>query len=155
MTRRPTIAPDLSALGWASALVLAVAAACGDDKASPKTGSNSNWLIACVDESDCSSSGACLCGACSRECSDDLDCNTLAGARCSGVDEAARRSQCGGEGEPVGLCLPACEPGSCADGQSCVAGACVIAALPETDFCDLARAPSQADNSVFRRRRQP
>lgn len=142
MTQRPTRALNSSALWWAAALVLVVAAACGDDKASPHIGSNSNWLVTCVDAGDCSSSGACLCGACSRECNDDLDCSSLEGARCSTVDDAARGAQCGGTEPSVGLCLPRCEPGSCADGQSCVAGACVIAELPETEFCDPARAPS-------------
>lgn len=148
MTCSPTFAPKLSALVWTSALVLTVAAACGDDKTSPKTGSNSNWLVTCADESDCASGGECLCGACSRECSDDLDCSSLEGARCSTVDDAARRTQCGGTQQSVGLCLPGCEPGSCADGQSCVAGACVIAELPETDFCDPARAPSRAQRAA-------
>ena len=148
MTRRPTFAPPLSALLWASAVVLALVAACGDDKTSPKTGSNSNWLVTCVDAGDCASSGACLCGACSLECNDDVDCSSLEGARCSAADDTARGAQCGGAEPSVGLCLPRCEPGSCADGQSCVAGACVLAALPEADFCDPARAPSQADRAA-------
>src|SRR6186713_1671057 len=29
-----------------------------------------------------------------------------------------------------------CEPGSCADGLACVAGACVAADLPRNAFCD-------------------
>lgn len=148
MTRRPTLASKFTALFGACALVLAVAAACGDDKASPKTGSNSNWLVTCADESDCASSAACLCGACSRECSNDLDCSSLEGAVCSTGDDVARSTQCGGTEPSVGLCLPGCEPGSCASGQSCVAGACVIAELPEADFCDPARAPSQAERAA-------
>lgn len=148
MTRRPTPAPGLSALVWASTLVFAVAAACGDDKTSPKTGSNSNWLVTCTDESDCASGGTCLCGACSQECNDNGDCSPLDGAVCSSVDDAARRTQCGGTEPAVGLCLPGCEPGSCADGQSCVDGACVIAELPDTEFCDPARAPSRAERAA-------
>lgn len=148
MTRPSTFAPNLSALVWASAFVVALAAACGDDKTSPKTGSNSNWLVTCVDESDCASGGACLCGACSRECNDDLDCSSLEGAVCSSVDDAARGTQCGSAEPSVGLCLPRCEPGSCADGQSCVDGACVLAQLPDAAFCDPARTASQADRGA-------
>ncbi|HEU5073782.1 MAG TPA: hypothetical protein VFU02_06405 [Polyangiaceae bacterium] len=148
MIRPPTFAPARSALSWATALVLGIAAACGEDNSSPKTGSNSNWLVACGDESDCASSGACLCGACSRECTDNLDCSSLEGARCSTVDEAARGTQCGGAEPSVGLCLPRCEPGSCDDGQSCVGGACVIAELPEAEFCDPARAASRAERAA-------
>ena len=148
MTRRPTLAPDLRVLFWTSAFVLALAAACGEDKASPKTGSNSNWLVACVNASDCAASGACLCGACSRECNDNLDCGSLDGAVCSTIDEAARSTQCGGTEQSFGLCLPGCEPGSCADGQSCVAGACVLAALPEVEFCEPAQAPNRAERAA-------
>lgn len=148
MNRRPTLAPDLSVLFWAPALVLALLAACGEDKTSPKTGSNSNWLVACANESDCGGSGACLCGACSRECNDNLDCSSLEGALCSTVDETARGTQCGGTEQLPGLCLPGCEPGSCADGQSCVAGACVLAELPEVEFCEPARAPSRAERAA-------
>lgn len=148
MTRRPTFAPNLGALSWASALALVVTAACGDDETSPHTGSNSNWLVACVDEGDCAAGGECLCGACSRACDDDLDCGSLEGALCSSVDDGASITQCGA-GEPsIGLCLPGCEPGSCAQGQSCVAGACVIAELPDTEFCDPARAPSPAERTA-------
>jgi len=148
MTRPLTFAKNLASLVTAAALLFVLAAACGDDKASPKTGSNSNWLVTCGDASDCASTGACLCGACSRECNDDLDCSSLEGARCSAIDDAARGAQCGGSEPAVGLCLPRCEPGSCADGQSCVDGACVLAELPENDFCDPARAASQADRAA-------
>lgn len=135
-------------LAWATTFVLGVAAACGDDTSSPKTGSNSNWLVACADASDCASGGVCLCGACSRECSDARDCSSLEGARCSPADDTAHRTQCGGAEPLVGLCLPRCEPGSCDDGQSCVDGACVIAELPQTDFCDPARAASRAERAA-------
>lgn len=145
MTRRPTFAPQQRALSWASVIALVVAAACGDDDASPKTGSNSNWLVTCVDESDCARGGTCLCGACSRGCNDDLDCDSLEGAVCSTADDGAKSAQCGASEPERGLCLPACEPGSCAEGRSCVAGACVIAELPDAEFCDPARAPSQAE----------
>jgi hypothetical protein len=132
MTSVSTARPMRGAL--AAALLAAVAAvSCGDDQHDPKSGSNSNWLVACVDEHQCTESRACLCGACSRECIDDNDCAGLEGARCSFSDRAAAVSQCGGAN--IGLCLPSCTPGSCAAGQSCVDGSCVLAEIPDSEFC--------------------
>lgn len=118
----------------ATILSLLIAASCGEDKNDPKTGSNSNWLIACVGDTTCGDVGACLCGACSRDCRDDSDCDGLAGARCFSAGSAAS-TQCGGSPAQGGLCLPACLPGSCASGQSCVDGGCVLAEVPGTEFC--------------------
>ena len=120
-----------------------VAPSCGEDKNDPKSGSNSNWLIACAHESECGERRACLCGACSRQCNDDSDCAGLEGARCSFGDQAAAATQCAGA--DTGLCLPACAPGSCATGQSCVDGACVLAQIPESEFCSPA---AQADTEA-------
>jgi hypothetical protein len=74
-----------------------------------------------------------VCGACSERCSNDADCEALPDARCALASDPAASASCGAE--PIGLCLPRCEPGSCNDGQVCVAGACVLAPLPDAAIC--------------------
>jgi hypothetical protein len=123
-------------------IAIAVVAACGQDKSGPKTGSNSNWLVACVDAAECGEAGACLCGACSRECSDDSDCAGLDNAHCSTSDQTAAATLCGGPSDGAGLCLPRCSPGSCRSGQSCVDGGCVLSEMPDSEFCAPAREPT-------------
>lgn len=129
----------------ATVVGLLVLLACGDDKNGPKTGSNSNWLVACTEATDCSDTGACLCGACSRTCSDDDQCGDLADARCGLSNQPAAGSLCGGEPVGTGLCLPRCMPGSCPLGQSCADGGCVLAELPSTEFCAAVREPVPAE----------
>jgi hypothetical protein len=111
--------------------------ACGDPEApGPKVGSNSNWLKACTASAQCDEAPVCECGACTERCSTDADCAGLGDARCARSDDPAARSACGGADlGAMGLCLPRCTPGSCQDGQACVGGACVLAALPDVPYC--------------------
>lgn len=111
-----------------------LAVSCQDPAAGPSAGSNSNWLLACDVDSDCQS-GACYCGSCTSECESDADCDALADARCVESAQSAYQTQCRAASASPGICLPRCEPGSCDDGQACVDGGCVLAALPEAELC--------------------
>ncbi len=141
MTEHPALAP-LTRAFLATTLAVLVAGACGQDKNGPRTGSNSNWLVSCVGEGECGQVGTCVCGACSRECSNDNDCADLENARCNGSDETAAFTLCGGPANGAGLCLPRCNPGTCSPGQSCVDGACVPSEMPDSNFCLPAQSPS-------------
>lgn len=111
--------------------------ACGEPEPSgPAVGSNSNWLKACTASAQCDDAPVCECGCCTERCDSDADCEGLQNARCAPAAEPAARSACGGEVPGgSGLCLPRCTPGSCGDGQACVDGACVLAALPDVALC--------------------
>jgi hypothetical protein len=120
--------------------------ACNPERSEPSVGSNSNWLRACEAVADCGDDApACVCGACSERCSSDADCEALPGARCALATDPAASASCGSQA--TGLCLPRCEPGACQDGQVCVAGACVLAALPDAAICDDVRARGVEDRT--------
>jgi hypothetical protein len=120
---------------WLIGLVLIASCKTADD--SPEVGSNSNWLRACDAPVDCSAANIpeCACGVCTLGCMSDQDCDRIEDARCALEASTAARSACG-ETVSGGICLPRCEPGGCGEGQACANGACVLAALPDTEFCD-------------------
>ena len=116
-------------------LLFLLAASCQEPSVAPSAGSNSNWLMACSADEDCRSGAACYCGGCTRECSDDADCGDFASAHCAAKTEMAYRSQCRADGVTAGICLPLCQPGTCAEDQACLSGSCVLASLPVSDLC--------------------
>jgi hypothetical protein len=95
-------------------------------------------LRGCKTDAECGERLECHCGFCTRECGADAACDALSDARCALIDDPAALSSCPDETRAplAGICLPRCEPGSCADGSACVEGACVAAALPDTAFCN-------------------
>jgi glucuronoarabinoxylan endo-1,4-beta-xylanase len=112
-------------------VVLAIAfAACGPSNPSsgPKTGGQTNWLVACDSSGECGGF-ECLCGVCSAPCENDAACAELPGAACVGATDEGSIALCGGQVPPSGLCLPRCAQ-SCAEGTSCVAGVCAPAGEP-------------------------
>lgn len=125
---------------WLRALVIVTLAfvACGDPQRSePAVGTNSNWLRACVKSSECDDAAMCQCGACTSQCNDDMDCSALGSAHCAHAGDPAVDAVCTADalGSAAGICLPSCEPGGCKEGQACVAGSCVLAAVPDVAFC--------------------
>jgi len=90
-------------------------------------GSETNWSKSCDDSSECGEN-ACICGACSRRCAADADCDGLAQGVCATQGSEGQIYQCGEAAETKpGLCMPRCETArDCADGRRCVAGSCVI-----------------------------
>jgi hypothetical protein len=129
-----------SKMPWSGLMFGLLLLACGDPKKTPtpSVGSNSNWLKGCETDSDCGGKQDCQCGTCSLPCSDEDACNALADATCAKREDPALTASCGFEAATAfyGRCLPRCEAGSCGDGQACVDGACVLATIAETPFCD-------------------
>jgi uncharacterized protein YkwD len=115
----------------------------------PSVGSNSNWLRACKADTECDGAPSCVCGACSFECSRDSDCDMLPAARCALDTDPASVATCdtAPSSAPAGICLPRCTPGSCRDGQTCVAQACVLTPMPNNAFCMPAAHPVVRDRS--------
>jgi glucuronoarabinoxylan endo-1,4-beta-xylanase len=110
-------------------LVGCLALGCQPDEG-PRTGSQTNWLRACVRDAECGSSLACGCGVCTRACDTQSSCDSLSGAVCVGSNDPGAIGVCNGQAPAAnGLCLPPCEAGQCPNGQTCVAGVC--SPLPE------------------------
>lgn len=90
----------------------------------PRTGSQTHWLRSCDDATDCGEL-SCICGACTLACDETAACDTLTGASCLPAEGAGATALCSGNPPTqAGLCLPECSDESCAEGLSCVAGAC-------------------------------
>ncbi len=121
--------------------------ACHGGSPGPSAGSNSNWLQRCETNTTCATHTSCECGGCTRGCTKDSECAGLADARCVLDGDAALRSMCGESSGRTGLCLPACEAGSCGAGRVCVLGACVLAPLPSVDACSALSAPSDTERT--------
>lgn len=98
---------------------------CGETAS--EIGSETNWSKSCDDSSECGEN-ACICGACSRRCEADADCDGLARGVCATEGSEGQMYQCGEAAESqAGLCMPRCETArDCAEGRRCVAGSCVI-----------------------------
>ena len=107
------------------ALVLGVLLSLGCSSASSGDGdSQTNWLRSCGSDDGCNGM-SCLCGVCTRPCSDVSACDGAPQASCVRADEAGAIALCGGSPPPAaGLCLPRCDQVTCARGQACVAGVC-------------------------------
>ena len=136
---------------WTASLLMAVlTTACSDPDNKPQVGSNSNWLRICSSDTECFEGGVCLCGACSRSCSADVDCADLEEGACVQAATPAAESQCLGQPSavPTGMCLPRCTPGSCLQGQACIAGSCVLYELPAVDLCTSVANRSQEDRAA-------
>ena len=116
-------------------------AACTD--AEPSTDSQTHWLRACDSDAQCGDAAlglSCICGTCSKSCSDDAACaGTPEASSCFSSNTSTSMVQCGGLERAKNLCLPACDaetPGTCGQGQACVQGACMtLASLPTTMSC--------------------
>lgn len=66
-----------------------------------KVGGETNWLSACTSDEHCVNS-QCLCGVCSRHCTDEDDCSEVRGSEC--VAEGSERTSCPVDGF-VSACL--------------------------------------------------
>lgn len=89
--------------------------------------SQTNWLEACHDDSQCATGNKCLCGVCTRACAVTTTCSKAAQGDCVPASDIGVIAQCGGSRPPIvaGLCLIQCVDGSsCSRDQACVAGIC-------------------------------
>ena len=96
----------------------------------PQTGSQTNWLRACVSDADCGSN-SCECGVCTHFCSADSSCGDLPGSSCVATTDPAAIALCDGSIPAAGaLCLARCGAASACSGQAvCIAGACTATSL--------------------------
>ena len=86
--------------------------------------SQTNWLRSCQADAQCGGLN-CLCGVCTRSCSNASACDGTLEASCVSASEVGAIAQCSGSSPPTpGLCLPRCNVTACANGQMCVAGVC-------------------------------
>lgn len=107
-----------------SGLTLALSAgSCGKVKeGQPLFDSNTNWLVPCVVDDQCSGSLRCYCGQCTKPCAQDVECSLLSDAQCAESSEAL----CGESAGAGGLCVKGCSTSAdCAERFSCSAGQCV------------------------------
>jgi hypothetical protein len=124
--------------------VLSTTVACSndddDDNIAPETGTESHWLRACENDTQCGETEglSCICRTCSRTCKDPGSCDGTSGAStCFTSNTTASMVLCG-DSQALSLCLPECSPedDSCGTGQACVQGTCMtLAALPTTMSC--------------------
>lgn len=145
----------LSLLGATGCSVFAPSASEGEG-----VGSNTNWFRACDTSMECGSDLSCMCGACTKACTEAEDCEGLSGAACP-VDSGIYRVLCESEGtadgavstaqDRAGVCMPVCASDSdCGSGQFCAAGSCLLVAA---DPCpEAAQLELEATSSVLRAR---
>jgi hypothetical protein len=92
--------------GFALILMCAMSAvlACTSEPAEPGGDTQTNWLKACTQDSECGEL-SCECGVCSRPCSSTAECaGAPAGTSCFAPDSAETQAACG-ENAAYGLCL--------------------------------------------------
>lgn len=111
---------------------------------------HSNWLLQCTSVAGCSSGFSCRCGICAKDCETNAQCSSLEDATCVLGTETTGEVLCWREAgaSQSGVCLPACEPGTCAADQVCSDGACVPVPVPSTDFCRGAGKLSEAESQL-------
>jgi hypothetical protein len=120
MTRSRKIGFSCAALG-ATLLALALNA-CGraSSEEELQIDSNTNWLMRCDSDAQCSGSLRCYCGQCSQPCSQTDQCGLLIGAECSSALSACSGASAGG------LCVLGCQSDAeCGNDFSCSSGQCV------------------------------
>ncbi|MEY4550006.1 MAG: Serine/threonine-protein kinase pkn1 [Pseudomonadota bacterium] len=107
-----------------SGLVLSLSAgSCGKvNENQPLFDSNTNWLVPCVADEQCSGSLRCYCGQCTKPCAQDRECSLLSNAQCAESSETL----CGENASAGGLCVRGCQSDTeCGDAFSCITGQCV------------------------------
>lgn len=84
--------------------------------------SNTNWLLRCDVDAQCSGSLRCYCGQCTQPCASTGECGLLEGAECAPTGSAL----CGDQPALGGLCVLGCrEDAECGPDFSCTDNQCV------------------------------
>jgi hypothetical protein len=111
---------------WLATLAVALVA-CAETVPEQSVGGETNWLVPCTHEGDCSQ-GRCLCGVCTVDCETSSACASEFAGECISVQSDVGASLCDGETSPiVGLCLPMCSADAeCGETFACQDGVCVI-----------------------------
>lgn len=69
-------------------LIFLLVNACGLTTEKSSNGTNTNWLKACADDSDCSDDNQCICSVCTQACSEQSQCTDLdEQASCQSVEK--------------------------------------------------------------------
>jgi len=113
------------------------------------SGTNTNWLKACMQDEDCSAAGSCLCGLCTAACVSDVEC-------ADGVCGTALASafQCN-VSAPQRICLPKPpDAGTCSEFPISHDGALSATPTPVCDvpgalLCETFDAPLPAEDSTW------
>lgn len=92
----------------------------------PQTGSQTNWLKACIKSEDCGDL-ECVCGTCTRTCDSEDACGDITSSECLKVDDVGAVALCNGLTPQAPLCLQRCEEGTCPGDSHCIAGVCAPA----------------------------
>jgi hypothetical protein len=84
--------------------------------------SNTNWLLRCDLDTQCSGSLRCYCGQCTQPCASTEECGLLEGAECAPTGNAL----CGDQPAVGGLCVLGCrQDAECGPDFSCTDSQCV------------------------------
>lgn len=99
----------------------AVAASCGS---TGQTGSETHWYTLCERDQDCGGTLGCICGVCTRSCSQSTSCGK--DATCMDAMNSAIAAACGKATPGGSVCAATCATtSSCPRGLSCDGGICV------------------------------
>jgi hypothetical protein len=123
----------MTALRILVGISLLLLADCAKSATPAGVGGETNWLKRCRDDATCDE-GSCLCGVCTRACSDDSACSGAQVGACVQTDHGAGAALC--EEAPfagkqaAAVCLPRCANDDvCGDGFRCDRSVCVPDAL--------------------------
>ncbi len=95
------------------------------------SGGETNWLASCASDASCDSGQRCLCGVCTKECTDSSACS---GAICATQGTAVFASACADKPTLSGVCLASCASSSdCKGDLTCVDSACMRPPLRNLD----------------------
>jgi hypothetical protein len=84
--------------------------------------SNTNWLLRCDLDAQCSGSLRCYCGQCTQPCASTDECGLLEGSECAPTGNAL----CGDQPAVGGLCVLSCrEDAECGPDFTCTGSQCV------------------------------
>jgi hypothetical protein len=113
---------------WLSACTLALVLSCSGRADKPAVDSNSNWLAVCEVSADCQGDGSCICGLCTRTCSDDEQCAIASpSAACIAPADASAQGACAAlvSSANAQVCLATCDhDADCRAGTRCIEHAC-------------------------------
>jgi hypothetical protein len=91
-------------IGWLVLCGFSVVVACTSEPSKPGGDTQTNWLKACTQDSECGEL-SCECGVCSRPCSSSVDCaGAPVGVSCFAATSGETRAVCG-ENATGGMCL--------------------------------------------------
>jgi hypothetical protein len=121
---KPSNAITVLRAGLAVGLFSLAIGSCGRvaDEEPLQIDSNTNWLLRCDLDAQCSGSLRCYCGQCTQPCASTDECGLLEGAECAPTGTAV----CSDQPAVGGLCVLSCrEDAECGPDFSCTGSQCV------------------------------